>query len=540
VGITLYAGYFYVTNYSNNSIIKINVDNASDYSVWATAGLNRPVGIVYYNGYFYVVNNATGSTDSTITQIDATNPATYVAPWANNANQLLNGSNGLTVYNGSLYVCNTNSSTIVKITPTGSPPTANTITVAFATSTAGLGDLVGPKCIIYYNNFFYVSNASKIVKITTTGVSTNNWATTTQGLDGGYAAYALAIYDNCLYVSNYTSNKMVIINLNNPTTQYNTSWPVSISEINSPREIYVYNDNLYVCNYGNSTIIQIPLEKGFFWFTLASATGLTINGSYLYGSSNSSNYITRINLNDPTDYNSTWANVGYISRGLANDGTYIYVPNTNASPSGSITRILISDPTQQVSAWATSTQGVDVCLQLHVNGDYLYTTSSTVPKNISKISLANPTGPNTVPNWKASFGNLGITSDNNYIYTGAVQTTGVVSKVSLTDPTNSVYGDTNRGVVVFDGNLYVTLDALNGLYTVTLPNINNNGRGGRVTIFKRNFPNYYEQTVVSYPYLFSSNIVSGYISRFNLLPVSKPVINGNGYIIGNGFITQNF
>ena len=529
-GITLYNGYFYVTNYTNNSITKINVDNASDYSVWTTAGLSSPFGIVYYSGYFYVCNYGGGTTGSTITRIDATNPATY-STWANNATQGLYGSYGLTILSGYLYVCNFDNSTIIKIN------TTDATAIQFASSTAGLGDLVGPRCITYYNNFFYVSNTGKIVKITTAGVSTNNWATTAQGLEAGATVFGLATYDNCLYVSNLTASKIVIINIDNPgTASYNTlqfinSWPLSLDLLNSPREMYVYNDNLYLCNYGSSSICKIPLEKGFFWFTYYSAAGLAIKDNYLYLIGNSNATIYRININDATD-NIAWLTIGHASRGIATDGTYLYLPDGVSN----ITRVNIS--TKQIdTGWATSTNGVGNSRQVHVNGDYLYVGNYSVGGvgTITKLNLSNPNAGDSVAVWKTvSNGIEAITSDKNYIYLGA-DLNGRTTRISLTDPTNFVNIGNLRGCVPFDGNLYAQYGA--GIIKVGLPRTN---MGATSTYIYNNFNQYYSQCVVSYPYLFTSNIACSYISRFTLPSVTKSSINGNGYITGNGYIIQNF
>jgi len=531
IGIDFYNGYFYVCNYNNNTIVKINANNASDFtSPWfyVSLVLAGPPCIRYYGGYFFVAN----LTNNTITQIDANNPASYTASWANNATQGINGPIGITVYNNYLYIPNNTANTITKINPYN-----NADFSTFATLTAGSY----PRQIVYYNGYFYVSGASQIIRISTAGTITYSWATTTQGL--GTAPDGMVVYGNSLYVTNIGTNPNIItvINITNPTTQFIASWATSAQGLSSPRDMILYGGYLYVTNYSASTISQITCQDIPFWFPYSSGFGLTSYNGYLYASDSGS--ILKISLNDPSNNYSTWAAPG-TAWGLTNDGNYLYF----ADPSNSrIGRISFNNPSTDFSYnFANSTQGANACRAVTVYNGYLYVSNNDA-NTVSKISANNPTTDFTASFATSTRGlNLpfGLDVYNGYLYV-ANRGAATVSKISLTDPTTdyvaswatSTQGLNDcRGLIVFKDYVYVTNGTTNLInkLNVTYPTLDYSTLPASTQIVS-SVP---YSLAVSGPYLYAGTVGTNAIAQLNLPPFYNN-ISGDGTISGFGSVKFN-
>ena len=534
VGIEFYNGYFYVTNFTNNTIVKINANNASDFqNPWFSASLvlNAPRGIVYYGGYFYVAS----SVGSTITQINANNPAIYTASWANNTTQGLSAPIGITVYNNYLYVCNNSGNTISKINPYN-----NNQYSTFATLTVGSN----PRQILYYNGYFYVTCATQIIRIDTAGTITYSWATT--GVDSNVDG--IIVYGNSLYISNTVLNTINVINTTNPSTQYIISWATSTNGLSSPRQMYLYGGYLYVCNYvtggTSSTISQITCQDIPFWYSNSniSGLGLTSYDGYIYAWGSG---IIKISLADPSNNYSTWSAAGSSAWHLTNDGNYLYYADATDSRIG---RISLNSPSTDFSYnFANSGQGLNGCRGLTLYNGYLYVTNNNA-NTISKISVNNPTA-----DYSASWATItqglllpfGIDVYDNYLYV-ANRGASTVSKISVTNPTTDYVaswatsaqglGDT-RGIVVFNNYVYVTNSSTNKIVKInltyptldysTLP-ASTQGMGGVPY-----------GLAISGPYLYVSNAASiPSIAQLNLPPFYT-MISGGGTITGLGTITFN-
>ena len=264
--------YLYVSNSGNNTISKINLlfprtinreeiipdPKPRTVTNWATStqGVNKPYGIKYYNNYLYVTNSGSHS----ISKISVANPTTgTTVNWATST-QGLRSPIGLDLYNGYLYVLNSGNNTITKLNLT--TPATNPIAI-WGTYYRYIKNpnLDYPKGLDISNGYLYVSNLgnSTISKISLTDpVNDNyaNWATYNQGLN---IPYGIRYYDNYLYVTNIGFNTISKISLENPTVDFVDSWATSTQGLNAPTGLDVYNGYLHVANNNPNTISKINL-----------------------------------------------------------------------------------------------------------------------------------------------------------------------------------------------------------------------------------------------------------------------------------------
>ena len=187
---------------------------------------------------------------------------------------------------------------------------------------------------------------------------------------------------------------------------------------------------------------------------------------------------------------STLAITSFINTGLLNnvgvaiDSNFMYITSISTN---SITRVNLTNSTVTTN-WATSTQGVDGTYGISISNGFIYgVRRNTSLQQIFKISIANPSGVNTQPNWRT--GTLSANYYANathitagYLYVGFVNsgaTASIISRISLTDPVNdyiSSWATTPTGIhiqtiVSYNGDLYIGVQN-SGIHKISISGTN--------------------------------------------------------------------
>jgi len=230
---------YVVNNTSSSPIIRITISTGQSDPTWCNANLYYPTGITIdkINRNLYV---AVGG-NNTIVKVsldDPNSPTTWLSGFSNIF--------GITIDEQSqyLYVTEPNIDTIYKIEINNPTPTP----VFFS------NDTPFPCGLCLYDDYLYVASFydSMIYKISINPPLTFTvWATPTQGLN---TPIALVTDKTYMYASNTngltTPNNIVRIKLTD-VSDYN---PNFITNLNLPYSMTTNNNDLYVGNFGNSTI----------------------------------------------------------------------------------------------------------------------------------------------------------------------------------------------------------------------------------------------------------------------------------------------
>jgi hypothetical protein len=510
---TFYGNYMYFPNTNSNKIVQTNLDGTIHNASWAS--INSPYSCSIYNDSLYVSDFRGGNIYTIVINEDGTAGDTSV--FATGFSYPVNCISANVSGTDYLFVMNVNNY-ISKLSLTSDKTNDNRTWFNCGSDSYGLA---------VYNGFLYVGNngGNRVIQINLIDptIYNMNWATITQGVN--WPVY-LTIFHGYLYVCNNSGNGYVNkISLTNPTTDYVSNF---ITAVSSPIGLAVDNNNyLYILSQGyqviykmNNTLLDNPkwsVSNGSF-----GTNFIVFYNNYAYITKDS--VMLQLNLNG-TINNSNWATLSgiYPSFWIVNNG-YLYVTYAGSSI---ITQILISNPPTIVQTW--------------INLPYLNNTGITVNENILYVANYNqniitriPINPNNTAGTSSIMVSsgltrpLGITYYGGYIYV-ANSVSNTISRILVSDPTQIVSNWANNvglgypsGLAVRNGYLYACgIDSIN-IVKLSLTDIPTN------SIWKTgaNGLSYPSGLYFNGDYLYVSTslpISSAFISQF-YLPDSPPVI----------------
>ena len=419
---------------------------------WATTG-SAPRGIAIFGGYIYSANSG----NNTISKISLADPSGDNNPTWVTATFGLSSPRGLAIYDGYIYCANANNSTISKIS-LADPSGDNTLNwTATGSGPRGLIiDVTDPLDPYIYTANLGSNTISKINLTDPSGPLTNlNWAATGSGTQ----PIGLAILDGYIYVS-LSTNVISKISLTDPTGDVTPSWATSG---NGASGLEINGGYIYCANFFGNTISKISLtnpsgDNNPNWNLAGSAPqSLAIDNGFIYVSNTGESTIWKISLTD--NMPNPWARTGLVPLYLATDGTYIYCANFT---SNSISRISLTNPRgDNNSSWATGITRPSG-LAVDVANGFLYCSyiSGGNSGQIAKLTLGNT--PVIDLNWKivgTMFGinSLAIDSLSNFIYCATGNNR--ISKISLTGGTDQLSwaatGTGPQGLAIDSDNQYI-------------------------------------------------------------------------------------
>ena len=451
-GLLKYDGYMYVTNWTDGTIGKISLTDPSDNNqLWAQTGYGCNGLVIDGSGYIYTGMWGT----NTIAKISLTNPS-----GDNNQSWATTGESpvGLVIYDGYLYVANEYGGTIGKISLTN-PDISNN------QSWALIGEGSSLEYLIIYNDYIYVAdyNNNKILKINLIGSpDVQDWAQTS-------TPEGLAIYDGYMYVANWDGETIAKISLTDPSGDNNQNW---ISTYNNPNCLVISNSYMYFTLPYDNTISRYYMLDLLDWaMTGVNVTALTIYDGYIYYGTMDNNSIGRINLNDPSDNNTSWAqDISGISGLTTDNNGFIFFTNVNDNL---IRRINISDPSGRNSVW--SDNALNPPSDILVYGEYMYT-ANVNRQTIGRIGFDDPIG-DINPDWASTEGTdpYGLATDGEYIYV-ASQPYGQIRRINISDPSDNIpdwfsrQGPPSLRLAIYQGYIYASnpFDDNSGIMKISL------------------------------------------------------------------------
>ena len=179
---------------------------------------------------------------------------------------------------------------------------------------------IKPTNIAIDGNYLYVSNGGVNGYITKTDLTTLNTTTFVTGL---FNPCGIVIFNNNVYVCNSGTSSIIMIDLNTGTK---TTW---VTGLYVPRGIAIYNNNAYVCNTGTiPSIIMIDLNTGTktIWVTgFRSPYDIAIYNNNAYVCDTGTSSIIMIDLNTGTQ--TTWVTGLNYPRGITIYNNTAYVTN---------------------------------------------------------------------------------------------------------------------------------------------------------------------------------------------------------------------
>ena len=213
----------YVTNYTDNTVSVINVDNGVSQAVGVG---DRPWGIVETSdSQFVYTANFIGNTVSVIDTFSNTVAATVTVG---------NGPQGIAIAGSSAYVANYNDGT-VSVIDTSSNTVSATVTVG-----------INPQGVAIIGTSAYVTNSgSANVSVINTG---SNIVSATVAV--GTTPQGIAITGTSAYVANAGSSNVSVINTGSNTVS------ATVAVGTSPQGVAATPDgsSVYVTNYGSTTV----------------------------------------------------------------------------------------------------------------------------------------------------------------------------------------------------------------------------------------------------------------------------------------------
>jgi len=441
----------------------------------------------FYGNYVFFANRGSGYVKRI--NLDGTNSIN----WAQ-----VNNAICCTVYNNSLYVNDYNNGIIysIVINPDG---TAGAKTTFATVGNFCIGTVVANVSGIDY--LFVTNNRGIVSKLSLTSNKSND---NLSWFDCGSDSYGMVVYNGFLYIANNGSNRIVQVNLSNPTI-YNYTWAGSTQGVLYPVGLVLFNGYMYVSNnaggqqYVNKISLTnrttdyvsnfitgvsqpsgIALDSNNYLYILSSSNGTIYkmnntlldnpkwsvsNGSF--GTNfivfyNNYAYVTKdsvmlqLNLNG-TINNSNWATLSgiYPSFWIVNNG-YLYVAYSGSSI---ITQILISNPPTIVQTWINLPYSNNAGITVNENILYVANYSQNIITRIP-INPDNTAGTSSIMISSGLTRPLGITYYGGYIYV-ANSVSNTISRILVSDPPQIVSNWANNvglgypsGLAVRNGYLY--------------------------------------------------------------------------------------
>jgi len=462
IGLVYYSSFFYVLNQNgggdgDGSISKISLTNPTTiYTAnWATSthGLYYPTSLICdtNNNFLYVTNSQLIPT--TISKIGiglnyptSVNSSWYILPNSFSVSRIIADT---ITYPADMYISVENGGT----DNSGSIILLSSNSIAPGKSNTGGGAIGGD------DNRTYTFSTSLI----------EPWY---QQSPYGFTDFAIDDASQNLYFSTYSYNKIVKINLNN-IADVSLNWAsYEVQGIANTFGLAIDKDNsyLYVSNYTEfsylSKIGLIHPDTSFNtpWLGidtdplyLSGLQGLAIDNGYIYIANNNNYNVSKVSLPDPNnDYDRYFVGSGEYplpdrpGRLIAYNG-YLYV-----GCGSFITRVRLNDKTDYIQIWAGPAQGINNVFGLACYGNYIYVSNGFLG-TICKISLSNPTTEFNA-SWQKGIPGLGPIIANNdgilYIAGSDNAATPIIYKTNIEDSTNSYSGGSGI-VLLFSTSLFV-------------------------------------------------------------------------------------